>query len=266
VVVQCIEKGVAQCASGNTYAGGTGTYTPSGMDLTYGKPFHIVVSGNNVYNNMIAANNPVSCGSHTDGNGIIMDSFVDETTATLVYPYQSLVAGNVSYANGGRGIHVFRTSNVTVANNTVYGNGTDTCLNAYYLGDLSMAGGSNNVWVNNIAQTVMSANNAACGQYCGGRNSPLVAGDTAGFVDNNNTYSHNVVVGGAGVQLFANDVNYFTCSSNKCSTDPQLINPTKANFAIQLTSPAVGYGLPGYYLTGSPVDTGACSNVLASCQ
>jgi parallel beta-helix repeat protein len=266
VVVQCIEKGVAQCASGNTYAGGTGTYTPSGMDLVYGKPFHIIVSGNVVYNNKIAANNPVGCGNHTDGNGIIMDTFFDETTLSIVYPYQSLVAGNVSFTNGARGVHVFRTSNVTVANNTVYGNGTDNCINGYYTGDLSMQGGSNNVWVNNVSQAVMSTNNAACGQYCGGRNSPLVAGDGAGVTSSNNTYSHNVLFGGLGVQLFDADVNYFSCSSNKCATDPQLINPTKTNFAIQLTSPAVGYGLPGYYLTGSPVDTGACSNVLATCQ
>src|SRR6202046_5328374 len=141
VVVQCVESGNSACASGSTYAGGTGTYVPSGMDLTYAPPFHNVVKGNNVFDNMIAATNPVGCGAHTDGNGIIMDTFLDETTLTLVYPFQTLITGNVSYDNGGRGIHVFRTSNVTVANNTVYGNGTDTCINAFWLADLSQAGG-----------------------------------------------------------------------------------------------------------------------------
>jgi hypothetical protein len=39
------------------------------------------------------------------------------------------------------GIHVFATSNVTVANNTAGGNRTNTCVNAYYSGDLSQLGG-----------------------------------------------------------------------------------------------------------------------------
>ncbi|MEI9982839.1 MAG: hypothetical protein WDN69_06265 [Aliidongia sp.] len=158
------------------------------MDLTFAPPFHNVVSGNVVFDNMKAANNPVACGSHTDGNGIIMDTFLDETTLSIVYPYRTLITGNISYANGGGGVHVFRTSNVTVANNTVYGNGTDTCINAYYLGDLSQAGGSNNVWVNNVAQSVLTAANYGCGQYCGNRNAPLVAGDSAGIVDVGNVY------------------------------------------------------------------------------
>ncbi len=257
VVVQCIETLNPACASGSTYAGGTGTYTPSGMDLTYAAPYHNIISGNRVYNNSIAANNPVGCGNHTDGNGIIMDTFLDETKNSIVYPFQTLVGGNVSYANGGRGIHVFRTSNVTVANNTVYGNGTDTCINAYYLGDLSQAGGSNNVWVNNIAQSVETAVNASCGQYCGSRNAPLIAGDSAGIVDSNNIYLHNVLYGGAGAQLFNADVDSFSCSNNKCATDPMLVSPASDNFAIQPASPAVGYGLLGYYLLRWPVDAGA---------
>ena len=37
----------------------------------------------------------------------------------------SLIAQNVVYQNGGRGIHVFRSSNVWVVNNTVYENVLD---------------------------------------------------------------------------------------------------------------------------------------------
>ena len=71
---------------------------------------------------------------------IIIDTFLDIFSNTLVYPYQTLVMGNASYYNGGRGIHVFRSSNVTVANNTVFNNNTDTCLAsaAYVLGELSI--------------------------------------------------------------------------------------------------------------------------------
>jgi parallel beta-helix repeat protein len=265
VVVQCIEAGNGLCASGSTYAGGTGTYTPSGMDLTYLPPFHIVISGNNVYDNMIAANNPVACGAHTDGNGIIMDTFLDETTLSLVFPYRSLVSYNVSYANGGRGIHVFRTSNVTVANNTVYGNGTDPCLSAYYLGDLSQAGGANNVWMNNISQSVLTPVNPAC-SYCGGRNAPFVAGDAAGIIDLNNTYTDNVTYGGDGVQLFNNDVNYFSCSNNGCNVNPLFISVTSPNFALQPSSPAMNYSATLSSIPELSSDAGACPTSLTTCD
>jgi parallel beta-helix repeat protein len=267
VVAQCIERGNPNCASGSTYAGGTGTYTPSGMDLTYAAPFHIVVRGNVVYNNMIAANNPVPCGSHTDGNGIIMDTFLDETTNTIPFPFKTLITGNVVVANGGRGIHVFQTSNVTVANNTAYGNGTDTCINEYYLGDLSQAGGSNNVWINNIAQAVLTVHNPACGpgSFCGGRNAPLVAGSGGFSADTNNSYLHNMFYSGRGVQMFDNDMIYFSCKNNKCNTNSRLVSPF-INFALQSTSPAIGYGMAEPYLPPAPLDVGACPKALAACQ
>ena len=266
VVVQCIEKGNANCASGSTYKGGTGTYTPSGMDLTYWPPFHIVISGNRVYSNMIAASNPVPCGSHTDGNGIIMDTFLDQTTNTIPFPYQSIVTGNISYANGGRGIHVYRTSNVTVANNTVWGNGTDRCITDYFLGDLSQAGGSNNVWMNNIARSVLTAFNPACGAYCGRRNAPLVAGNSGFNADSNNSYTRNVLYGGLGVQKFNNDATYFSCANNKCNDYPLIVGGNTGNFALDKISPAIGYALVESFLPQRLTDAGACSSALKSCQ
>jgi parallel beta-helix repeat protein len=199
VVVQCIESGNANCASGSTYAGGTGTYTPSGMDTTYGYPFHILVQYNNVHGNQIlspANGGTVACGSHTDGNGIIFDTWLDETNHTLVYPYQSLASGNLTYSNGGRGIHVFSASNVTVANNTGYGDAQDICNNSYGLGELSQAGGDNNLWINNIAVAVQTTNTpSGCNTYCGGQVVPLIAGNGAyaAVNDQNNTYKSNLL-------------------------------------------------------------------------
>jgi parallel beta-helix repeat protein len=265
VVVQCIEKQNSACASGATYSGGTGNYVPSGMDITYMPNFHNVVAGNVVYNNMISSNNPVGCGAHTDGNGIIMDTFFDMATLSIVYPYQTLVSNNISFSNGGRGIHVFRTSNVTVANNTAFSNGTDTCMNAYYLADLSQAGGSNNNWINNIAQSEETASNPSCGAYCGNRNTPFVAGNGAGIVDKNNTYADNVTFGGYGVQLFDNDTSYFSCSSNKCGTNPMMIGPTSGNFALQSASPVLAYGELLSYVPAQAAYPGACSSALESC-
>jgi hypothetical protein len=257
VSAQCIEAGNFSCWSGSTY-------TPSEMDLSYLAPFHIVVAWNDVFHNMIAPNSPVSCGSHTDGNGIIMDSFLDQATETKTFPYQSLVLGNVSYINGGRGVHAFRASNITLANNTTYGNGTDTCINAGYLGDLSQQGGANNVWINNVSQSVPTAPTGAC-QFCGGRNSPLVAGNGGGVVDVNVTWSNNIVVGGLGVALFDNDVTYFSCRNNKCDINPLMINPAGNNFALESDSPAIGYGIGRPYLPPPLLDAGACAKDFSAC-
>ena len=186
---------------------------------------------------------------HTDGNGIILDTWVGGIGGNdNTYPNATLVLGNVSYSNGGRGIHVFATSNVTVANNSVFGNGLDLFDNSYYLADLSQAGGQNNTWINNVAQSGMTQANPSCGQYCGGRNSPFVAGDSRGVVDLNNTFIHNVTSGGAGIQLFANDVGYFSAAKNMNSATSLFTSPLSSNFTLLPTSSAVGYAQAESYV------------------
>ncbi len=78
----------------------------------------------NVIRNNISASNsneiPCLCFDFrqpTDGNGIIIDDF----TATG-YAGQTLIANNIVYNNGGRGIHVFQSGNVDIFSNTTYRN------------------------------------------------------------------------------------------------------------------------------------------------
>jgi hypothetical protein len=95
---------------------------------------------------------------------------------------------------------------------------------------------------------------------------PLVAGAVGGFsADSNNSYSNNVLYGGRGVQLFSNDVSYFSCTNNKCNTNPQLVSPLVANVALLSTSPAIAYGVSEPYLPPAPLDAGACPKALAAC-
>jgi parallel beta-helix repeat protein len=260
-VLQCIERANPSCYPGSTYV-------PSEMDLSFAPSFHNIVSWNDVHENMLSRSSSVPCGSHSDGNGIIMDSFFDGTTNKVGYPYQSLVLGNLSYSNGGRGIHVLHSSNITVANNTVYGNGRDNCLNVYALGDLSQQGGSNNIWVNNVSESVLSAVDTSCGHHCGGRNAPVVVGDdVAGAIEVNNTWSNNVTYGGMGVTSLNNSAAalYFSCSNNRCNVDPLLVDPASGNFALQPHSPAVGYGKPQDHLLLGLVDAGACVTGMPAC-
>ncbi len=78
---------------------------------------------------------------HTDGNGIILDQ------GGSIPP--TLIANNIVYMNGGRGIESFQISGpVYVINNTLYKNGLDLRLGG--LGELVAVAATNQIWANNI--------------------------------------------------------------------------------------------------------------------
>jgi len=132
------------------------SYTATAADAS--ATYHIIIQNNVAHDN---AEWHVACATpncHTDGNGIILDDFQltqganPNVPANTIYPYKSLVQGNTVYKNGGRGIHLFQSNNVTVTANIVYGDNLDEVnLNTRGRGELSNANGSNNVWTNNKA-------------------------------------------------------------------------------------------------------------------
>ncbi|MEM8865408.1 MAG: choice-of-anchor Q domain-containing protein, partial [Planctomycetota bacterium] len=60
----------------------------------------------------------------TDGNGIIMDDFYNTQGGGQEGGYQSdvLIENNLSFNNGGRGIHVYKSDNILIRNNTTFHN------------------------------------------------------------------------------------------------------------------------------------------------
>ncbi|MDX1932412.1 MAG: right-handed parallel beta-helix repeat-containing protein [Capsulimonadales bacterium] len=74
--------------------------------------YHNVVVGNRIYENRSRYTPPSRTGNgfHTDGNGIIIDTSYESP--------RTLIGNNLVYRNGGRGIHVFKSNNVDVVNNT----------------------------------------------------------------------------------------------------------------------------------------------------
>ncbi|MDJ1482645.1 choice-of-anchor Q domain-containing protein [Cytophagaceae bacterium YF14B1] len=97
-----------------------------------------------------------------DGNGIILDDFENEQGGgqTGGYSHPSLLENNLSFNNGGRGIHIYHSDNITVRNNTLYHNNTE--LSKYYAfgwnGDLNMDVSAGSKVYNNIV--VMDNSNA----------------------------------------------------------------------------------------------------------
>src|SRR6516225_9498692 len=92
--------------------------------------FHVVVEYNVIFDQNASDSNPVN------------------------YNFPMLAAFNIVYNNGGGGIHVNDSDNVTVANNTCYNNQLDPANGAGYRGCIDDNSGSGNTYINNIAVAV----------------------------------------------------------------------------------------------------------------
>ena len=270
---------------GLVVAKATPSYTPTAADLAWA-PFHQVVAWNVTHDNMLTQCGTASNAYDTDGNGIIMDTFNGSGVDNVLYPYQTLVANNVTYNNGGKGVQVFRTSYVTVANNTAYNNNLDPWNAGYPRGEITNAGGTGNAYLNNIAYAVPAASPAD--PRCKGAtydaqpapcplmaNAGFLGGNGAGVVDANNTWTNNISFGGTKLNLWGMDPNLtgnymfnadtMNCTANKCSTNPSLVNVSADNFSLNSGSPAIGTALPESYLSSQDVDVGACNHTLTTC-
>ena len=230
--------------------------------------FNNAMEYNILYNNAITG-----CNSDSDGNNIIADTFNNAGSTNVTYPGNTLIAFNVSFNAGGRGIHIFNSENITVANNTCYNSSLDPNDNGTYrpcIGDLN----SYNVnFINNIAYGIPGSGiNAYDAAFTGGY---LPGGGHAlDTFSNNLSYCKTTPQGGCN-QMFNGDS--FSCTSNQCNTDPQWLSvgtqtvgtettpPISANFALKLGSPAIGKGLLEPYLPSQSIDVGACSSAFTKC-
>lgn len=71
----------------------------------------------------------------SDGNGIIIDTTTAQFEATGVhYTGRTLVTNNISFSNGGSGIHAFQVENTDIVNNTVFDNSRSPTLHYPGLG------------------------------------------------------------------------------------------------------------------------------------
>jgi parallel beta-helix repeat protein len=119
---------------------------------------HNIIEANRVYGNMNRVADPklpaALAGHTTDGNGIILDDFRHEQIwqgrKTPPYRSASVIANNVSYDNGGRGIEVFHSDDVAVVNNTVRGNLLDSRMVPARYGEIYVAFTARSRFFNNL--------------------------------------------------------------------------------------------------------------------
>jgi serralysin len=102
-------------------------------------------------------------GPHTDGNGIIIDDFQNNQNNSTAgnYPYTTLVENNLCTGNGGKGVQIAWSDNVTVRGNTCHGNNRDVNNDGTWRGDISIHESRGAVADRNIAVCVRGSGRLA---------------------------------------------------------------------------------------------------------
>ncbi|MFD2700848.1 sugar-binding protein [Paenibacillus shunpengii] len=169
--------------------------------------YKIIMSNNIIYDNEAKVKWEKTKG-YSDGNGIIFD--VDDG-----YYGKKLAFNNIVYNNGGGGIHIYRSNNVHVINNTIYHNSRSPHLK---YPNMDAQSSDNSILINNIS----------------------IARDEEGEYANLNSGWNN---------MFANNIyggNVRFLDQNEQVINPKFVNVSQANgsfdFTLQADSPAIDTG------------------------
>lgn len=221
-------------------------YATSGISILSAVSFDATTDGYTriITNNESSGNqtfvNWIDTGRISDGNGIILDynySSPDRPNGETLG--RTLVQNNLTYNNGGSGIHAFKSRRVDIVNNTSYLNSASPALQ---YGQIYAGTGTSDVNLfNNIL--VAPVANTAAGQPAEPVNS--------NFTGPTITYRNNLYSGGnLSPQLGAGDRVLAPGLVNPT------ISPTTANFRLLPTSPAIDAGIsslaPVTDLLGNP--------------
>jgi parallel beta-helix repeat protein len=194
-----------------------GMYATSGISVFHSRNFD---SNTSSYKNFVRGN---VCHNNktlipwagrdylSDGNGIIIDDNRNtQVEGGIPYTGKTLVENNVSYNNGGSGIHAYSSNNVDIINNTAYNNGTVVGYPEIY--------GQDGVNVNIYNNIMYARTGGACNSNAGGT-----------------TYDYNIYFNGPASRKGANDV----------VADPKFVKlafDETADFNLRNTSPAINSG------------------------
>ncbi len=204
-------------------------YAGSGISLFHSRDidtnttdYKNFIRGNTVYNNeclipWASGNQPYKL---SDGNGIIIDNNTNSQIKNpSVPPYngRTLIENNISFNNGGGGVHGYTCANVDIINNTAYNNGSTLGY-----ADIDAQSCTNSRIINNIMY-------GRTGGNCNGNDANVI-------------YDYNIYFNGSVKKSGSHDktidpkfVQLPTITSGKADA-------SIANFRLQSTSPAINNG------------------------
>ncbi|MFI7239040.1 choice-of-anchor Q domain-containing protein [Streptomyces cyaneofuscatus] len=219
---------------------GISILTPRDVGAADPRKYKIRITGNRVHDNETKIKWE-KCRCYSDGNGIIIDTLKGDGE-NPAYRGRALVADNLSYDNGGSGIHSYKSQHVDIIHNTAYKNGRSTRMESYA-----------NIFAHDSTD-VRLLNNIAYGRPGQATNSKSRNTDV--------TYDYNIYFGGKAPEVKG---------PNDIVADPKLTSPgtgANAEFRLSKGSPAIGSGTPfpavahdftGARRTGGAPDRGAYS-------
>ncbi|MFD3726640.1 right-handed parallel beta-helix repeat-containing protein [Streptomyces sp. NPDC058671] len=202
---------------------GISILTPRDVGGSDAGKYKIRITGNRVHDNETKIKWE-RCRCYSDGNGIIVDTLKGDADHRA-YGGRVLVAGNLSYDNGGSGIHSFKSQHVDIVNNTAYMNGRSTRMESYA-----------NIFAHDSTD-VRLLNNIAYGRPGQATNSKSRNVDV--------TYDYNVYFGGKAPEVKG---------PHDIVADPKFVDAgttAEAAFRLRDHSPAIGSGTPFPAVTAS---------------
>ncbi len=216
--------------------GDSGISVYEAKDIDSNTGYKISVLNNTTFNN----SENVPCvdrqyKSISDGNGIIIDDNRHTQDGGVPYHGRTLVAYNVTFGNGGSGIHAFESQHVDILNNTAYGN--DTIATPTQGQIFSNTGSDVNI-VNNILESpagIVTTSSTA---------------NTASVVED-----YNLLWNASGTPLVPS-----VRGAHDIVANPLFANPTAGNFALEAASPARNSAEPAMQRTATMPAT-ATANV-----
>lgn len=197
----------------------------------------------NIIRNNTSYDNVTENGTHTDGNGIIIDDFQStQTDGFPNYTFETLVENNLVYQNGGKGVQVTWSDGVTVRGNTAYHNNQDLQNTGTWRGEISNAQSSDNTYVNNIAVADPSVNSD---------NTALDNTSYGGYSNDNVVWENNLTYDGTGqasVRTDGGNAMPTEADGNLLGVAPQFVDASGGDFSLTEGSPAIDAGTNGFGL------------------
>lgn len=190
---------------------GISVYQTFNFESTPGE--YRVLVRNNVTHDNFCTQPWVATGKPSDGNGLIVDDLrnTQNNSTNGIYQGRLLLQGNISYRNGGSGMHAFSSDRVDFIHNTAAGNNTKLDYTQIGITRCSDCRILNNILVAPADMPINRVNGGASDIFI----------------------SHNVLWGGNGTSL---------PGENAVTADPQFVDEEKGDFRLKPTSPAIGHG------------------------